>query len=257
MRQAGSFEPQRHDEHRVAKPQPKWSATGPRSQRQHRRRGAWSFLHLRGSAAAAGGDRPRSKTVAAREDFAAARAASRRPNHCCQRLALGPGGTPQEISRGQARAAGAAPGWATTRAMPQRGIEEVFGGVFTAAFPSLLFASGLLLRCPVGARSHAAPLPGAASAAADLPPANLLRRPSGTGTAADSSLYQFPCPKFPCPIPPCSRAAPSRARRAHIIASFRASPTLHALRPGTGHAPLWLRLRRSASTVSLRSNSCP
>ncbi len=44
-------------------------------------------------------------------------------NQC---FALRPGGTPQEISRGQARAAGTAPGWAAERAVPQRGIEEVF-----------------------------------------------------------------------------------------------------------------------------------
>ena len=90
------------------------------------------------------------KILARRENFAAALAASRRPNKCRQRLALRPGGTPQEISRGQARPAGAAPGCAAERAMPQRGIEEVFGGVLPAAMPPPLVVSGHFLRCPVG-----------------------------------------------------------------------------------------------------------
>ena len=116
-----------------------------------------------------------------REDFAAARIAGRGPKNCRHRFVLRPGGTPQEISRGQARSAGAAPGCAAERSMPQRGIEEVFGVACTAAFPRPAVASGHFLRCPVGARSDAARYPGAASAGADLPPANLLRRPSGTG----------------------------------------------------------------------------
>ncbi len=45
-----------------------------------------------------------------------------------------------------------------------------------------LLPTGLFLRCPAGARSHSARIPGAASAGADLPPANFLRRPSGTGS---------------------------------------------------------------------------
>ena len=109
------------------------------------------------------------------------RAADRGMKNCRQRFALRPGGTPQEISRGQARSAGAAPGCAAERAMPQRGIEEVFGSGVPAALPPPLVASGHFLRCPVGAPSQTARFPGAASAEADLPPANLLRRPSGTG----------------------------------------------------------------------------
>ncbi len=150
------------------------------------------------------GENPRSPRL-----FCRCPAPGRRTKNCRQRFAPRPGGTPQEISRGQARAAGAAPGWAAKRAMPQRGIEEVFDGIFTAAFPPPLVATGHFLRCPAGARSHAARSPGAASAGADLPPANLLRRPSGTRTAADLSLSQFPCPKFPCPIQPPSRPAAS------------------------------------------------
>ncbi len=65
--------------------------------------------------------------------------------------------------------------------MPQRGIEEVVGGILPAAFSPALVASGHFLRCPAGARSQTAGFPGAASAGADLPPANLLRSPSGTG----------------------------------------------------------------------------
>ena len=90
------------------------------------------------------------KILALRENFAAALTASRRPNKCRQRLALRPGRTPQEISRGQARPAGAATGCAAERAMPQRGIEEVFGGVLPAAMPPPLVVSGHFLRCHVG-----------------------------------------------------------------------------------------------------------
>ena len=48
--------------------------------------------------------------------------------------------------------------------------------------PAIGRCPGPFLRCPAGARSHSPRFPGAASAGADLPPANLLRRPSGTGT---------------------------------------------------------------------------
>ena len=92
---------------------------------------------------------------------------------------LVPEGRRRKLAGGEP-AQGAAPGCAAERAMPQRGIEEIFGGIRPAAFPPSLGTAGLFLRCPVGARSQAAPLPGAASAAADLPPANLLRCPSGT-----------------------------------------------------------------------------
>ena len=105
--------------------------------------------------------------------------------NCCRCLAPRPGGMPQEISRGQARISGRGPGCRVKRAMPQRGIGDAFG-----ARPSpraevgptaMVRHPGPFLRCPAGARSHSSPLPGAASAA-DLPPANFLRRPSGTGT---------------------------------------------------------------------------
>ena len=123
----------------------------------------------------------------ATQGFFRRRTTDRGLKNCRQRFALCPGGTPQEISRGQARTAGAAPGVAAERAMPQRGIEEVFGSDFPAALPPPLGASGHFLRCPVGAQSQTARSPGAASAEADLPPANLLRRPSGTRTWHPSS----------------------------------------------------------------------
>ena len=51
------------------------------------------------------------KILARREDFAVALATSRPPENGRRRLALRPGGTPQEISRGQARASGRGPRW--------------------------------------------------------------------------------------------------------------------------------------------------
>ena len=189
--------PRKHDEHRAAEPQltergcvrrgPAAAAPKPRRR----------LVELAPSPAAdllrlvlRAHSRAPGKVLAAHEDFAAALAAGRRPRNCRQRLALRPGGTPQEISRGQARAAGAAPGCAAKRPMPQRGIEEVFGGVLPATFSAALVASDHFLRCPVGARSHAARYPGAASAGADLPPANLLRGSSGTGTGRPRAVHR-------------------------------------------------------------------
>ena len=129
-----------------------------------------------------------------RDDFAVALAISRPPENCRRRLALRPGGTPQEISRGQARASGRSPRlprrtghapaghrrniWRRTlrsRSSTTRPLGQVRP-------PAIGRYPGPFLRCPAGARSHSARFPGAASAGADLPPANLLRRPSGTGT---------------------------------------------------------------------------
>ena len=181
------------------------------------------------------------KIFGCREDLAAPLAVRPRRKNCFQRLALRPGGTPQEISRGPARAAGVAPGWAAERAMPQRGIEEVFGGVLRAAFPPPRVASGPFLRCPAGARSHMARFPGAASAGADLPPANLLRRPSGTGTGSARAQ--------------CGGSA-QVVRRSSACSAARLPP--HAVRPGTARSPLRLRPRRPVFIGSLRCNSvCP
>ena len=123
------------------------------------------------------------------------------------RLGSCPGGTPQEISRGQVRVSGRSPRLTRCRAsMPQRGIEEIFATDCHAASrgPSVASATtaeknahprppssrqvpGHFLRCPAGARSNIPTLPGASPAAADLPPANLRWRPSGTGSAPRSS----------------------------------------------------------------------
>ncbi len=93
-----------------------------------------------------------------------------------------PEGPRRKLAGGRPAPTGAAPGCGTKRAMPQRGIEEVLCGVHPAVFRPATLASVHFLRCPAGARSHPARFPGAASAGADLPPANLLRRPSGTET---------------------------------------------------------------------------
>ena len=52
---------------------------------------------------------PRAEFLAVREDFTVALATTRSSENCRRRLALRPGGTPQEISRGQARASGRGP----------------------------------------------------------------------------------------------------------------------------------------------------
>ena len=97
---------------------------------------------------------------------------------------LVPEGRRRKLAGGKPASAGAAPGCRGKRDLPQRGIGEAFwavrrrgqvGPTATVRHP------GPFLRCPAGARSHSSPLPGAASAA-DWPPANLLRRPFGTGT---------------------------------------------------------------------------
>ena len=95
---------------------------------------------------------------------------------------LVPEGHRRKLAGGTPAPAGAAPGCRIKQDMPQRGIGEFFwavrrrGQVRPAA---MVRHPSPFLRCPAGARSHSSPLPGAASAA-DLPPANLLRRPSGS-----------------------------------------------------------------------------
>ena len=114
---------------------------------------------------------------------------------------LVPEGHRRKLAGGKTAPAGAAPGWRTKRAMPQRGIGEVFRAACSQIPGQSLLASRrtgnqhpapIIARpqpesrpissMPRGARSHSPRVPGAASAAADLPPANLLRRPSGTRT---------------------------------------------------------------------------
>ena len=77
-----------------------------------------------------------------RGDFAVVLPISRLPENCLGRRTFGPGGTPQEISRGKPAPAGAAPGCHAKRAMPQRGIGEVFGVARAAVFRPPLVASG-------------------------------------------------------------------------------------------------------------------
>ena len=134
------------------------------------------------------------KILARREDFAVALPISRAPENCLGRRAFGPGGTPQEISRGQARASGRGPrlprqtGHAPAGhrrsfwRRPPRTVSATTRRLGPVGPPASDQHSGPFLRYPAGARSDPERFPGAASAGADLPPANLLRCPSGTGT---------------------------------------------------------------------------
>ena len=132
--------------------------------------------------------------AARRTELAVARAIIRPTENGRRRLAFGPGGTPQEISRGQARASGRGPrlprrtGYAPAGhrrsfwRRPPRNLSATTRRLWQIGSPAMGQRPGPVLRCPAGARRHSARFPGAASAGADLPPANLLRRPSGTGT---------------------------------------------------------------------------
>ena len=134
------------------------------------------------------------KILGCREDFAVVLATIGPPENCRRRLAFGPGGTPQEISRGQARASGRGPrlprqtGHAPAGhrrsfwRRPPRTVSATTRRLGPVGPPASDQHSGPFLRYPAGARSDPERFPGAASAGADLPPANLLRRPSGTGT---------------------------------------------------------------------------
>ena len=129
-----------------------------------------------------------------RGDFAVVLPISRLPENCLGRRTFGPGGTPQEISRGQARASGRGPRLPRQTGHAPAGHRRSFWRRprrSVLATPRRLGPVGPLasdqhpgpfLRCPAGARSDPARFPGAASAGADLPPANLLRCPSGTET---------------------------------------------------------------------------
>ena len=132
------------------------------------------------------------KILARREDFAVVLPISRLPENCLGRRTFGPGGTPQEISRGQARASGRGPRLPRQTGHAPAGHRRSFwrrprrsvSATTRRLGPVGPLASdqhpGPFLRCPAGARSDPARYPGAASAGADLPPANLLRCPSGT-----------------------------------------------------------------------------
>ena len=82
------------------------------------------------------------KILARREGFAIALATSRPPENGRRRLALCPGGTPQEISRGQARASGRGPRLSRrTGHAPAGHRRSFFGGRLAASAPPLV-ASG-------------------------------------------------------------------------------------------------------------------
>ena len=138
-----------------------------------------------------------------REDFPAARSPADDQRIVAKASLFVPEGLRRKLAGGKPAQRARPPDCAAEPTMPQRGIEEVFGGILPAAFPPALVASGHFLRCPVGARRHAARYPGAASAGADLPPANLLRRPSGTRTR---------------------RPSPQHVRRAEGVRIFRRRP---------------------------------
>ena len=134
--------------------------------------------------------RERRRSGVRRRPVACAKAVTshRTPN---RRLAPCSGGTPEEISRGQARASGHGPrlpcrtghapaGRRRSFWRQSRSVSATVRRVGQAEPPAIGRHPGLFLRCPAGAPSHWRRFPGAASAAADWPPANLLRCPSGT-----------------------------------------------------------------------------
>ncbi len=180
-----------------------------------------------------------------RADFAVAPATLRSPENCRRRVARRPGGTPQEISRGQARPSGRGP--RLTRLTrhapaghrrsfwrgPPRNFSSTARRLGRIGPPVIGPHPGAFLRCPAGARSHLARFPGAASAGAALPPANILRCPSGTGTGRRDSFG--------------ARAVSARSGLASAKAREipNAPAVMSPLRPGTGRAPLWLRPRFS------------
>ena len=132
------------------------------------------------------------KLLARREDFSVVLQPSVPTGNCCRCPAPRPGGMPQEISRGQARASGRGPRLPRQTGHAPAGHRRSFWARPSRSFvatacrlgqverSAMVRHLGPFLRCPAGAQSPASRLPGAAAAAADLPPANLLRRPSGT-----------------------------------------------------------------------------
>ena len=175
---------------------------------------------------------------------------------------LGPGGTPKEISRGQARASGRSPRLScqTRHApaghrrnlwrRPSRCVSTTARCLGQIASPTIARHPSPFLRCPAGAPDFSPRFPGAASAAADLPPANLLRCPSGTENGRQLTDSAIPrCEDFG------ARAVPARSGHAPatVLEISTAPAPMLPLRPGTGRAPHWLRLRRSVFIVSLWS----
>ena len=124
----------------IARPTPSVSG-GTQHFHEHSRVGQRNLGQRTGRWRSRGGPFVPRKILVCREGFADALAASRPPQKCRHRLAVRPRGTPQEISRGQARASGRSPGCHAKRAMPQRGIEEIFGGGRPGASPPPLVGS--------------------------------------------------------------------------------------------------------------------
>ncbi len=98
------------------------------------------------------------------------------------------------------------------------------------------------LRCPAGATTNRGPSPGAAPATAGLPPANLLRRPAGTGTMSPS----IPARKIVGPeffphraAPATAHSATPRRRRLNRIPRSETNPIRNggARRRGSPPAP--------------------
>ncbi len=129
-----------------------------------------------------------------------------------------PEGPRRRLAGGKPAPAGAAPGWVAETAMPQRGIEEVFSNSFAAEFPQPSSPRTIFFDAPLGHGVTRYRFRGAASAGADLPPANLLRRPSGTGTWRPSAQ--------------CVRSA-------EVGPIFRRLLAAPSAATGDGRSPLW------------------
>ncbi len=150
------------------------------------------------------------KILAAREDFAAAWPPSDDQRIVANALLYVPEGRRRKLAGGKPAPRARPPVAPPNRPCPSGASNKFFGGVLPAAFPPTLVASGHFLRCPVGAQSDATRYPGAASAGADLPPANFLRRPSGTGTgrprpSATQCGGRQNIPPLPCRPTRCDR----------------------------------------------------
>ena len=181
MRWKSARRPQRHHEHR-GKHMPVSPSDSHRSVTKKRPAPLLGFsLHYNSA-----------RSSRAARILPGALATRRPPEKCRRRLGLCPGGTPQEISRGQARASGSSPRWPRRTGhapaghrrsfwrRPSRSVSALARRRGQIEPPAIIRNPGPVLRCPAGARRYSRWFPGAASAAADLPPANLLRRPSGT-----------------------------------------------------------------------------
>ena len=156
--------------------------------------------------------------LARREDFPVVPAAISPPRRIAVAASLlVPEGRRRKLAGGKPASAGAASGYRVKRDLPQRGIGAAFWAVRRRGQvgpTAMVRHPGPFLRCPAGARSHSSPLPGAASAA-DWPPANFLRRPSGTGTGRPRPDHgKAPAREWP------SQVVRLRLRRAVFIVSL-------------------------------------